>query len=429
MAIRPTSQNSPLETENQGNHPSSAIPSVGIDGLSFYVPGQYLPLEELAKARDVDVGKFHTGLGQEKMAVLSPDEDIITLAAEAARPLLTDIDLSSLDAVILATESGVDQSKAGAIYIHGLLDLPSSCKAFEVKQACCSSTAAIQMALATVTLKPTKRILVIASDVARYGILSAGEPTQGAGAVAIMVSANPRLIAMDPEDGSYTRDVMDFWRPNYRDEALVDGKYSIKIYLEALENAFQSYQNESGRSIDDLYRFCYHLPFTRMGEKAHSFLHKKFGAGKPETFKQIEDSGIYNRQIGNCYTAALYLAITSLLENEAEDLSGKRVGLFSYGSGCMGTFFSGKVQAGYRDHLLTHQHQALLASREPLSIESYERMYQHALPIDGEEFQNPQHARGKFRLAGIEAHRRIYTADGPDHIPSITASAAELVEA
>jgi hydroxymethylglutaryl-CoA synthase len=90
----------------------------------------------------------------------------------------------------------------------------------------------------------------------------------------MMVTANPRLLALDPETGLYTSDVMDFWRPNYRDQALVDGKYSTRVYLQALQECWKQYRDLSGRGFADLHRYCYHLPFTRMAEKAHERLAK-----------------------------------------------------------------------------------------------------------------------------------------------------------
>ncbi len=126
--------------------------------------------------------------------------------------------------------------------------MSNRCRVVELKQACYSATAAIQMACALVARDPSKKVLVVASDVARYDLNSSGEATQGCGAAALLISANPRLVEIHPESGNYTEDVMDFWRPNYRSTALVDGKYSTKIYLKALKLAWQHYQEQTGAS-------------------------------------------------------------------------------------------------------------------------------------------------------------------------------------
>ena len=165
----------------------------GIEALTFYTPGFYLDLESLAQERGEDPQKYSVGLGQMRMSVPPPDEDIVTMGANAASRALEGVDRDSIDTLMFATESGIDQSKAAAIYVHQLLDLPQSCKAFEIKQACCGSTAALQMAQALVMQKPKKRVLIVASDTARYGIGTAGEPTQGAGAIAMVVSKHTNL--------------------------------------------------------------------------------------------------------------------------------------------------------------------------------------------------------------------------------------------
>jgi hydroxymethylglutaryl-CoA synthase len=327
---------------------------------------------------------------------------------------------------MFATESGVDQSKAAAIYAHQLLGLPSTCKAFEIKQACCGSTAALHMALALVHQHQTKRVLIIASDVARYGVGSSGEPTQGAGAIAMVISAHPRLIVFDPESGSFTEDVMDFWRPNYMDEALVDGKYSIKIYLKALAESWQEYHRQSGRRYADCARYCFHLPFTKMADKAN--LHLAHVSGhRDEDPRRLrmrhEDSLHYNRICGNCYTASLYVGLASLLERSQVDLGGKRVGMFSYGSGCMASFFSGVVCAEYRRHTRADDHHRMLRDRHELTCAEYERFYGHRLPTDGSDYDIEHYTDGPFRLAGIKGHKRMYevvVADVEHGIPAHT---------
>lgn len=385
-------------------------PRVGIEALSFYVPRYFLDLRVLAERRGVDPDKFLKGLGQEKMGVPPPDEDVVTMGANAAWQALRGIELDTLDTVMFATESGVDQSKAAAIYVHQLLGLPSRCKAVELKQACCSSTAGVLMALAVVRQRPDRRVLVVASDVARYELGSAGEPTQGAGAAALVISAEPKLVALEPEHGAYTEDVMDFWRPNYRDEALVDGKYSIKVYLRALEEAWKDYVGQTGRRFEDHARFCYHLPFTRMAEKAHLYLAKLTGHEDlpyEHLMAQIEGSLTYNRMVGNSYTASLYIGLASLLDHES-GLGGKRLGIFSYGSGCMGAFLSGVVQPGYEARTLSAVHQRGVQDREEIGFEQYVEWFRHKVPTDGSAYDTPRYRTGRFRFAGVRQHKRIY---------------------
>ncbi len=384
--------------------------SVGIDNISFYTSNFYLDLKSLADVKNIDKDKFYHGIGQEKMAIPGADEDVVTMAASAALPVLEGIDRNSISTLMFATETGIDQSKAAGVFVHGLLGLSSRCRVVELKQACYSATAAIQMACALVAREPQKRVLVIASDIARYDLDSSGEATQGCGAVAILISSQPRLVELAPEVGNYTEDVMDFWRPNYRSTALVDGKYSTKIYLKALKQAWSHYHDVTGTPFETLDYFCYHLPFTRMAEKAHAQLSRVTRAGLPaeQQAAQIEPSLIYNRIIGNSYTASMYIGLVSLLENADDNLAGKQIAFFSYGSGCVAEFYTGKVVDGYEQHLHQDRHNKLLSDRVELSYDEYLKMYNFTYPVDGEDHEFPVQSTGNFRLAGISQHKRLY---------------------
>lgn len=384
---------------------------VGIDTLAIYTSRYALDLSILAKARGIDADKYHVGLGQHIMSVPPPGEDIVTMAASAAKQALTDIDKNEIEMLLFATESGTDQSKAAGIYVHDLLGLPARCRVVELKQACYAGTAAVQLAFPYLRENPDKKVLVIASDNARYGLNTAGESSQGCGAIAMVLSANPRVIVFEPEYGVTTENVMDFWRPNYMHEALVEGKYSSKLYLSMLEKSWNQYCDLSGRGFLDHSHFCYHIPVPRLVEKAHQSLVKMNGYDHlPEEAiaKQVQQSIEYGRKIGNSYTASLYIGLASLLDLAQEDLAGKRIGFYSYGSGCVAEYFSGVVQPNYRSALHTEYHQHLFASRKKLSYEEYESFFKFNYVEDGTDQDIPFYNTGTFRLAKMQQHKRIY---------------------
>ncbi len=383
---------------------------LGIDDIAFATADRYLDLANLAPSQGVEPAKFTVGLGQERMSVLAPDEDVVTLAAAAAAPLVEGRDLSAIRTVLLATESGIDQSKSAGVYVHRLLGLPSTTRVVELKQACYSCTAALQMALALVARSPEQQVLVICADVARYDVGSAGEPTQGCGAVAMIVAADPRLVAIEPTSGLHTADIMDFWRPNYRTTAMVDGRLSIRAYNDSLSGAWEDYQAQGGAAFADIDTFCYHQPFTKMATKAHQHLTRVAGAPRDAAVMdaQIADSLRYNRQIGNSYTASMYIGLVSLLDHATDDLAGSRIGFFSYGSGAVGEFFTGVVQPGYREHLRTAAHRRLLDERLEISHEEYLRIVAPVNPVDGGEHEIEHVTRGPFRLSAITGHQRVY---------------------
>jgi 3-hydroxy-3-methylglutaryl CoA synthase len=97
------------------------------------------------------------------------------------------------------------------------------------------------------------------------------ECTQGAGAVAMHVCASPRLLELQGLDWPpISVDERDFFRPNWSSEAVVDGRYSVDVYLACLDWALRaSLQREprvalgcerSERRIDVGYRYYDYVP-------------------------------------------------------------------------------------------------------------------------------------------------------------------------
>ncbi len=384
--------------------------NIGIESLSFFTSRYFLDLGTMAQAHGVNADKYYHGIGQEKMSVPPPGEDVVTLAANAGRQALESIDTDSIEMVMFATESATDQSKAGGIYVHNLLGLKPHCRVFELKQACYSGTAGLLLARDMISQYPDRKVLVLMSDIARYGLNSAGEITQGAGAIAMILSNQPKIMTIESQSGYYTQDVMDFWRPNYRNEALVDGKYSVRVYLKALTESWNLYHQRTHIGFDQFSRFCYHLPFSRMAEKAHKQLAKinNIDISDNKLTTQINDGLIYNRKIGNIYTGSLYLSLISMLENNQQDMSDQLVSLFSYGSGCVGELFAGRVLPGYRNYLKSDLHQSLIENRKELSYPEYIEFYNFSYVEDGTQQRLPSFDTGRTRLTQIKDHKRIY---------------------
>ncbi|WP_221178604.1 hydroxymethylglutaryl-CoA synthase [Pseudomonas brassicacearum] len=382
---------------------------IGIDVIGLYVPEHFFPLHELAVRHNIDPNKYLVGIGQEFMAVPAPDEDIVSMAANATQPLLTDELKASISTVILATESGIDQSKSAGLFVHRMLGLKADCRVIEFKQACYGATAGLQMACALVRQRPNEKILLIASDIARYKQDSEGECTQGAGAIAMIIAKDPRILEIHPHQGKYSLDVMDFWRPNFASTAFVDGKLSIDIYMESLKHSWQNYRNDGGLALTDLSYLCFHQPFTKMAKKAFSVfetLEPTAAAALGES--SYADSQIYGKAIGNCYTASLYIALLSLLENNTQDLSGKNIGLFSYGSGSVGEFFSGTVVKDYAKHSRKRFHADMLEHRTQLEHAQYTDWFYDDKHSDAETYQTPRISSASYRFAGTEGYRRLY---------------------
>ena len=398
--------------------------TVGIDRMAAYVPRYVLPLDELAEARGVPRDKIRLGLGAIEMVVTPPWEDTVTLGANAAARLLADgaTDPAEIGLLLLATETAVDHAKPASIFLHELLGIPSNCRTFELKHACYGGTAAVMIAADWVRSPAARgrKALVVASDVARYDAHSSAEFTQGAGAVAMLVGQSPRLIALDPMSGVFARNVYDFWRPLDRREALVDGKFSLDCYLTALDGALADYREAraglaSGRLSDRFAALLYHTPFPKMAYKAHLRLvehdrrwagehHDDDGAEAERSYAELVETWLAAaRVVGNTYTASLYLCLAALVDREGEELAGREVGLFSYGSGCCAEFFSGRFvpgcgEAGRMDLA------DLLDSRHTVTVPEYEA-FNHAGGLGGTPSAG---GHGTFHFAGTRDDRRVY---------------------
>lgn len=386
-----------------------ATHSVGIHDLSFATTHYALDHAVLAERLDVDPDKFYLGIGQDAMSVAAADEDIVTIAAAAAQPILERHGIDNIRTVLLATETGVDQSKSAGLYLHPLIGLPNTARVVELKQACYGGTAGLQFAAGLIARDPSQRVLVIATDIAKYELDSPGEPTQGAAAVAMLVTASPAILQLEPHSGLYSADIMDFWRPNYRTAAMVDGKTSVNAYQKATQEAWTDYRRQGGRDLTEFAAFCYHQPFTKMAYKAHRHLLESQGhtADTAEIDAAIAHTTLYNRTVGNSYTASLYLGLASLLDH-ADDLTDQALAFISYGSGSVAEFFSGTVQPGYRDHIRTDANRAAISTRKPVDYGRYRELHELQSPSDGMYHATPEETSRPFRLAAVSGHKRIY---------------------
>ncbi len=393
--------------------------------MGVAVPRRYISLEELAAARGIDPAKFTIGLGAREMAVAEPGEDTVALAALAASRALaaSEIDRGNLGLLVVGTETGVDHSKPVASYVHGLLELPRAMRVYDTQHACYGGTAGVMAAVEWIASGAAggRAALVVCSDIARYGMHTAGEPTQGAGAIAMVIAQDPAMFELDVGvSGAASMHVHDFWRPLGQREAQVDGHYSMQCYTDALATAYRGWKTRAiARELvrgdilasEQLARICYHVPFCKMARKAHvqvrSCDHADLGladtddAAAASFASQVEPSLAACSRVGNIYTGSLYLALLGALDADARALAGQRIGMFSYGSGCTSEFFSGIVGPQAADATARAELAGVLAARERISIDEYERIMGLVTPLGQAD---------AFRFTGVESHRRQYSA-------------------
>src|SRR5699024_76931 len=384
---------------------------IGIDKIGFHTPHFYVDMEELAEARGVEPAKFTIGIGQEEMAVAPLSQDPVTLAANAALQIVDEEDRDKIDLVLFGTESGIDHSKSAGIYVHRLLNLNNQARTVELKQACYGGTAALQFAKGHIALHPERTVLVLASDIARYGQKTSGKIPQVAVDIAMVISQNPKIMELENDSTYLTKDIMDFWRPTYSDVAYVDGKYSNEQYISFFKDTWEAYKQETKSTLDDFAALCFNLRNTKMGKKAlREILGEATETNQKQLTERLEDSLYYSKRVGNIYTASLYLGLLSLLENTTLQ-AGDKIGLFSYGSGAVGEFFTGTLQPGYEQFLQTELHRKLFQSRKQVSVPEYEEIFEDQLPQDGSTIDlDVSTDPNTIRLTGITGHSRQYSS-------------------
>jgi hydroxymethylglutaryl-CoA synthase len=118
-------------------------------------------------------------------------------------------------------------------------------------------------------------------------------------------------------------------------------------------------------------------------------------------------------QVGNIYTGSLYLSLASLLEAEAGELEGRRVGLFSYGSGCAAEYFAGRVVAGAGAFVAELALAEPLAGRRRYSIAEYEAIRGADAEVDRRPIEHGEagsFAPGAVAFLGVDGEKRVYHA-------------------
>jgi polyketide biosynthesis 3-hydroxy-3-methylglutaryl-CoA synthase-like enzyme PksG len=358
---------------------------VGIEAMNAYGGVAFVNVKSVFEHRGLDMARFDN-LMMERKAVGLPCEDAVTNAVNAAKPIVDALDDEQkrrIELVLTSTESSVDFGKSLSTYVHDYLGLDRRCRLFEVKQACYAGTAAFQMAANFVASEasPGASALVIATDLARAGVQGTyAEPSQGTGAVALLVSQRPEVLELDfGANGYYGYEIMDTCRPEPEIET-GDWDLSLLSYLDCLEGSFKAYVDRvEGADFEKTFDYlAFHTPFAGMVKGAHRTLSRRLKRAKPDEIeadyaRRLFPSLTYCMQVGNVYSATVFLALHGVIDGA--DLSvPRRVGVFSYGSGCSSEFYSGVITRRSREALRRHRLRERLASRYELTVEEYDHL-------------------------------------------------------
>lgn len=267
-----------------------STPSVGISGFAVYVPAYRVDLRRWCEWTGTSWDKVQSVVGT-GFRMPGPGQGVYTMAATAALRLLDqyDIDPRRVRFLGLGTESSTDNS-AGAVIVRGMLDtalrergtvaLSRNCEVPEFKHACLGGIYAMKSALRFLATEPgDAAAIVISADVAKYELGSSGEPTQGAGAVALLLEKRPRLLEVNlAACGSASAyRAVDFRKPMirangngsyFRETPIFNGKYSTTCYLDEAVHALREMTGRLGREAPEYLRgvsaVFMHRPYERM---------------------------------------------------------------------------------------------------------------------------------------------------------------------
>ncbi len=269
---------------------------IGISGLAAYVPPYKVWLEDWCDWTDNQWPKIREVVGR-SFRMRGPDQSIYTMAATAVLRLIDqyDVDPSRVKFLGLGTESSTDNS-AGAIIVKGMIDraleqrgkapISRSCEVPEFKHACLGGVYGMKGAIRHLALDGAgSQAIVVCADIAEYARGSSGEPTQGAGAVAMLLEENPKLAVVDLVGSGSASDyrIMDFRKPMSRfcgqdrseshqvqDFPVFNGKYSTTCYVDETLHAMNDMYEKRGLNAIDYLRSLktvfMHRPYRRMPE-------------------------------------------------------------------------------------------------------------------------------------------------------------------
>ncbi|MEM9814462.1 MAG: hydroxymethylglutaryl-CoA synthase [Pseudomonadota bacterium] len=404
--------------------------ALGIERIGIWPATMRLDIEALSEDRGLDHPTVARSLGTVERSVCPPWEDTVTMAVNAADQVLDDDVRGSVELLIAATESAVDQEKPVSSWAHRWLGTPGHCRNFEIKHACYAGTAGVRMALAWLKEQGDRpvRALVLGADLSLLGFNEPYEPVMGACGFALLLSNRPQFLEIDPvRCGVYAAEVTDVIRPALTVET-GNSETSLLAYLDALEGAYADFDRRTGGTVDfdaAFHRHIYHLPFAGMGLQAHRTLAAvAMGLSRKDATahfeRKVAPSIRYSARIGSSYSASTFIALLSLLDHDPEVHAGDPVSLFSYGSGSCAEFYSARLGERCREIATTVALGDTLNARRPLSVAAYEASEAQRVGAIGAETFEPDLAlvpewhgeryagRGHLTLERIQGHARIY---------------------
>ncbi|KAL1635015.1 3-hydroxy-3-methylglutaryl coenzyme A synthase [Diplodia intermedia] len=412
--------------------------NIGIKAIELYFPAQCVDQTELEKFDGVSQGKYTIGLGQTKMSFCDDREDIYSLALTTVSSLLKkyNVDPKNIGRLEVGTETLLDKSKSVKSVLMQLFEESgnTNIEGVDTVNACYGGTNAVFNSLNWVESSAWdgRDAIVVAGDIALYKKGNA-RPTGGAGCVAMLIGPDAPVVFEPGLRGTYMAHVYDFYKPDLTSEyPYVDGHFSIRCYTEAVDACYKAYNAReeklaalaNGHSngtngaasaqevpLDRFDYMSFHAPTCKLVSKSYARMlyndylkdpknplfaevpeellnldyaasitdktvEKTFMALSKKRFAgRVQPSVQVPTMCGNMYSGSVWGGLISLLCNVSDDeLQGKRVGLFSYGSGLASSLLSLKVKGSIKELQENVDLQKRLDAREVVPPQAYDDM-------------------------------------------------------
>ena len=304
--------------------------AVGIVGYGAYIPRYRLPGAEITRIWTGGAG----GAPVKEKAVAGLDEDVVTMAIEAARNALlcAEIDPNDIRAVWVGSESHPYAVKPTSTIVAESIGASPHIQAADWEFACKAGSEAVQAAIGLVGSGMTQYILSIGMDTAQGRPGDALEYTAGSGGAAFLLGPAAESYAIIEGSYSYVTDTPDFWRrageayPSHGDRFTGEPAYFAHSISAA--SALMEMMNSTAADYDYA---VFHQPNVKFPARAAKIL-----GFAPEQLR----AGLLANEIGNVYSGSCMIGLTAILDAARP---GDRILMVSYGSGAGSDAFDLRV--------------------------------------------------------------------------------------
>ena len=296
--------------------------NVGIVSYGAYVPRYRIKPEEIGRVWGVDGKAMGIGLKIDQKSIPAPDEDVVTIASEAARYMMArvpEVDPKEIGAVYVGSESHPYAVKPTSGIVAEVIQATPALTAADLEFACKAGTAGIQMCMG-----------LVGSGMMKYGVAVGADTSQGAPGDALEYSASAGgaayLIGKDKVIAKINKTV------SFTTDTLTSGEG--RSALSATEAGSPGTRHISAISFRQARCFSRHAePSPKITTRRSS---TSPTASSPEGRQnagihpeQIEN-GLLTPSIGNTYSGAVPLGLANVLDKSKP---GDRIFVTSYGSG------------------------------------------------------------------------------------------------